>query len=508
MGSAEVPHSAKQSSSAADTDLQKATKQSLNPQQTGIVNATGREYLLDPEPEGRRRMKGEPAFIKPLRYEDFSASLITILYTIPQCRHALLSRRADKPLHDYGYNVHWWEGEPIETRHTLDCSDSQAWNAPEEFHELQRLMTFLHGTNRSYGSIGALHKYLDDDKNRGVPSWSVNDLACLRPWEKAAKSTLGLPMFITQVRDTSVEPWISKSVWHFDITTKHGRKAGTLYDSLDDWFWSKRSDAHPTPSTCIESCAPVIVMRIRNDHQAAQTRNISVPATWYADRYLLEHVELIKFMRSKMTRDKLAVEMIDSKLRKIQKCKYTSDDEPRSASELLQTTLSFLRKRSDAEMTVDMPENIKTPPAPARLMATRYSDVLSQLENISNTIDARIESLNQEKETIQAGLKEWFKLLTDPEAEASPKPENPYILQGVATFRSNRTNVTYACYPQYGGTSDESTEPQWWRMTYDVSTTTPFISKEVSLSITIISNLEKRLSLVGWPLYCSPKLWP
>lgn len=144
------------------------------------------EVVPDADAQDRRRAPGEPAFLKPLTTKDFLPSLITILHTVPRCRHAFLAKK-DLRL-NYGTQDQissWWSGESIELSSVrmLDQAGNEESNDPLELvHELQRLMAFLDKTTRAYGSAAALARLPAINDNSILPMTSK----FLKAWEKVS----------------------------------------------------------------------------------------------------------------------------------------------------------------------------------------------------------------------------------------------------------------------------------------------------------------------------------
>lgn len=118
--------------------------------------ATSREIVDHPPPAKRRRLEGQPAFLRGSKETGYLGSLLTIYHGIPLAREALLLPSLD--VHAYGYVPDWWSGSSDENRKSLSFEANQQTdnNRLNLLAEVQCLMAFLDNTKRAYGSVDAL----------------------------------------------------------------------------------------------------------------------------------------------------------------------------------------------------------------------------------------------------------------------------------------------------------------------------------------------------------------
>lgn len=130
----------------------------------GETNAI--EIFLDPPPNERKRQPEQPAFLRPSTGSGSLGPLLTILHSIPTARNLLLQK--DHILDDYGQQENWWAGHIIQIQRVVneDDLDPIPLEDLEVVRESQRLMAFLSGTERAYGtaeSLGSIHNIFDPD---------------------------------------------------------------------------------------------------------------------------------------------------------------------------------------------------------------------------------------------------------------------------------------------------------------------------------------------------------
>lgn len=143
------------------------SSQKYDPSQWALTTTQTVEIFLEPSPVDRKRLLGEPAFLKPFNTGTNLSAALTILHSIPIAREALLAREYCHS--DYGHADQWWNGQNIRMLRIINVDDETS-RIPEEFVETQRLMAFLDQTTRAYGSIESLatmQGIQDDDGQNG-----------------------------------------------------------------------------------------------------------------------------------------------------------------------------------------------------------------------------------------------------------------------------------------------------------------------------------------------------
>ena len=128
-----------------------------NPSEWALTLAAPTPATQEPLPAERKRAPdGAPAFLRPSFSSYHLGGTLSILHTIPRARESFLVRSA--LISDYGRNPKWWAGEKIGPSRVVDLDGPyfSVQDAQDIIQELQRLMAFLGGTNRAYGSVDAL----------------------------------------------------------------------------------------------------------------------------------------------------------------------------------------------------------------------------------------------------------------------------------------------------------------------------------------------------------------
>lgn len=286
-------------------------------------NAYATEILPDPDAVNRKRREEEPAFLKPSVKENRLASILTIYHEIPLARDVFLNK--EKLASDYGSNPEWWTGTKIEANSPNSTSEA-SWNTPTQedvenfLIEIQRLMAFLTGTERAYGSADALadQKALEcqgsvDVESKFFDAWKD---ACVR----MDQADLIKLLYSTAVQPNAAETWAPESK-HFAVldlqipfSDSKTSEEATIYDLADEILW-QRSGFDMNNSAYLESLGEVVAFRFASNPNSEA--RIRVPAIWWPDRYLKENREEVLKMRLKqadITREISKINMKEQKL--------------------------------------------------------------------------------------------------------------------------------------------------------------------------------------------------
>lgn len=269
-----------------------------------LFNETSQEVILSPDPEDRKKVGEEPAFIRPTTDNLYLGGFLTILHQIPLAREALLLR--NKLLFDYGHDAQWWNGQTINLPKIVTVNDNSEDNDWEDIvHETQRIMAFLDSTQRAFGSSDALaglrqmHAVSSDSEEivaRFLEAWHAsairadpdNPLATAFMSHAYKKSPFDYP-------EDGDEP-VSKELFVFEpvVEQAHGQ---TLYDVLDSAIWSDHP-GEPLDDVWLEHVGEILVMKL-DSYENAKSVDVKIPATFYPDRYLSSCQDVAREMRTK-----------------------------------------------------------------------------------------------------------------------------------------------------------------------------------------------------------------
>jgi len=309
------------------------------------IASESKEYVPDAEPAERVRQQGEPVFLKPLPQGDFLPSLVTILQTIPSCREIFFDVTH---LGDYGYNSHWWEGDQINIpRESLPQSDETVNHSL--LYEVQRLMAFLEGSQRSYGSADALAQLTM--RGRPLDDWATEPLfarfmSCLENAVQSASEQDSNSMFRIRRIGSDVGRWEKQESCYVAISeSDFGLSSDPdLYEVLDRHVWGRSWPTAEPEYWLDDNVAAIVVLHIAKPPPKAPKRRLNIPQTMCADRYLRSKAEHIKNMREE-TRDLAAqIDKTQAIISKIQMYR-PADGLDLNAFQLLCESIDFLEKR-------------------------------------------------------------------------------------------------------------------------------------------------------------------
>lgn len=267
-----------------------------------LFDSSSREVVIGPEPEDRKKVDDEPAFIRPTNDNLYLGGFLTIVHEIPLAREALLLR--NKLLFDYGHDAQWWNGQPINLPKIVTVHEGQDADTDWDdiIHETQRLMSFLDSTQRAYGSSDALAKLKHIISTSSDSEEIVTRF--LETWHSAAMRTDPdnplAALFMSHAYKRSPfdddEELVTKELFTFEpmVEQDHGQ---TLYDVLDTAIWSD-GVGEPLDDVWLEHVGEILVMKLDSSIES-QSVDVKAPAVFYPDRYLSTCRDLSAELRNK-----------------------------------------------------------------------------------------------------------------------------------------------------------------------------------------------------------------
>lgn len=344
------------------------------PNQWALTTTQTHEIFLDPFPADRKRIQGDPSFLRPDKSGGNLAALITILHSIPGAREALLFRILVGP--DYGHDDQWWNGQAIRKLRIVNVDEDLEAFAPEEIVEAQRLMAFLDKTTRAYGSVEGLSSLqsIQNDPYSGnslqsgtitekISIYSSSDRllvagiisAFFEAWRIATDNVvydLGEDVhfvnpFVStatqrprEVSISDVEPQISHQKFG-DLTLIAFAEDATLYDAVDRVVWTLDDNevfVEFSDVLCI-SIKPDI-----NDTPRTGCR-LDIPMTFYPDRYTEDWIEPVREIRKQIEEKRALVvdiEIKEEKLRNFRSKKIGGRNPTYDPKALLESVIEHL----------------------------------------------------------------------------------------------------------------------------------------------------------------------
>ncbi|EPS34670.1 hypothetical protein PDE_09634 [Penicillium oxalicum 114-2] len=433
-----------------------------------LFNETAQELVVDPEPEDRVKVEGEPAFLRPTSDKAHLAGYLTILHEIPLAREALLLR--NKMLFDYGGDAQWWNGHSIYLPKIVTVHDRE-FNYDDEWediiYESQRLMAFLDSTKRAYGSADALAKLKDVDVLSSEPDEIIARF--LEIWHasaiRAAPDSPLATAFMSHAYKRSPfdegDETVSRELFVFEPIIEQETDQ-TLYDVLDTAIWSDLP-GEQLDDVWLEHVGDIVTMKL-DAFNGGTSVNVKIPAVFYPDRYLSSCRELARELRTK----RLVVQEEIHRLTGLIE-RYTKPQ-----STVANMGLKELLEKAAAATAVALAGNRDndTELVEVETATEKSARISKELLAISQRIDSKLQELEAQKKKAMETLRSYSKTLTEaPEAPGEP-PLSRYSLRGVCT----KPHITYVLkradnrnggdLMELGAEQQASTGDQWWRISY------------------------------------------
>jgi hypothetical protein len=449
-----------------------------------ISHATAQEVPENPPPEFRRRKAEEPAFLRPSHRSGYLHSLLTIYHSIPLARAALLLPSVKNV--SYGYDSEWWCGTRIVAPKLVSYDDGvvQLTDADDFIYETQRLMAFLDGTTRSYGSADVLADLdcyrncnSDSELSQFFQTWIGTALE-LAPDEQLTQ--IFSSVALKNLRNTYAQ--ISHKEFAC-LEPNHRLGQETLYDTLDTAIWCDNSEL-PLDDVWIEHAGPIFTMRLHDPETNPNLRrdkvDVRIPATWYPDRYLESCKQLSREMRAR----KIDVSREIHRLQILQgRC--STQQGPNGTLDVRKTLLEAAEAAELAVKDKKLPNGLHEDndillSRPSPVSNSEGDRCAQELRRLVERIDNKMRSLEEQKERALDVYRSVAQQLTQPSSDPKEPPTHKYTLRGVST----KSQITYVLRPvledlmdvsdynngevngEPGETGKGETAWQWWRISF------------------------------------------
>ncbi|EKV12597.1 UBA-like [Penicillium digitatum] len=433
-----------------------------------LFNTSSEEVMISPDPEDRKRVEGEPAFIRPNPNGIYLGGLLTILHSIPLAREALLLR--NKPLFDYGYESQWWNGQTINLPKIVTVNDGKTGDRDWDdiIHETQRLMAFMDTTKRAFGSSDSLAK-INSMSSLSVDSEEIVT-RFLEAWHGAATQADPENPLATIFTSHAYkkEPWYefsqhdTRELFTFDPPVEQDNDQ-TLYDVLDSALWSDRP-GNELDDAWLEHLAEVLVIRL-DALQKPNPVGVGIHSVFYPDRYLGSCRDLAREFRAKR-------QQIQGDVLKLEQLihRYTFPREPMGSS----TITELLEQAAQAVPVVAREQVSESDPSSFGAVGSETMRVAEELRAIATNIEAKLKELELRKQSAMESLREISKTLTESPKSPSEPPGHKYTLRGVCTephvtyVLSNSRTISPAHLMDMDSDTENSNDYQWWRISFSV----------------------------------------
>lgn len=332
-----------------DTRFGPATGNYYNNKDWAMTYAPARaqEILQNPEPEYRKRLANQPAFMKPSPAGHYLPALITILHAVPMAREAMLLR--DHTLPDYGSGNEWWDGISIQAPRIveLDHTAQEDLDWEELIFETQRLMAFLDRTERAYGSTDVLAHMEGLDRHIDV------EKSFLEVWQRTILRACPESELASIFDSSAVVGNETKDFLLLELRNANDNpdRPYSLYDAFDDALWSGYSAEDPD-EVYLDKISDVFIIRVEGHHLSNSGLGIKIPSVWYPDRYLKESIGVTRGMRLGKEQKKREIEQIEATQAKLTTLQGRVDDI--DARKLLSISKSYLLAHGNREAAQEL----------------------------------------------------------------------------------------------------------------------------------------------------------
>jgi len=248
-------------------------------------------------------------------------------------------------------------------------------------HEAQRLMAFLDKTNRAYGSAAALSRLPAINESYSMDGGCQGLLNMCEKSSRVIQSNASQPsLFLSSTASTNNAPSESVTMLKLALSDIPAEAGSTLYDVLDRYL-----NIEAATGVWLETLAPVLVLRLPSKplpySAGINSTQVVVPSTLYADRYHVANREVMHNMYIELADKRKVVAGIESKLARIENFKSSALDRPGSAAALLNTTMRYFERKTQAGETTK---------ASSSAQGLSSTQVLEKLRTIYEHLNERV----------------------------------------------------------------------------------------------------------------------
>ena len=392
--------------------------------------ASSREVVDHPPASKRRRIPGQPAFLRGTADAGYNAPLLNIYHSIPLAREALLF--PPLKIAAYGHSNDWWSGTSDENSKSISFFETSfADEDRRKFAaEIQCLMAFLDNTTRAYGSVDALSEMRYYNNAQSDPASRLFD-----SWRRASLEEgpdEPLSQVFTSVATRAPEMLGAPSEEKDMIQIEgHSRGAPTQADFLDKIVWADNWQS-PPEDVWIERFGHILTLRVSNDESGATELGILPNEIWYLDRYMPDMRDSLLQMRQKRY-------AILHDIERLNRSKLRLAEMP-----LIQNKAPRLDIRASLKTAKDMIPIATERCKPSQKEVIEYekgseSDYFQQeIDKLLSQIEQSVNAHEQRKIELEKQIGLLMSDLNDPETSTRPL-RHKYTLHGVST----KPNITY-----------------------------------------------------------------
>lgn len=372
-------------SQAQDSHFGPATQEFYDETNWGmtVANSGTREEIISPDPQDRLRKDNEPAFLRPSQEAQYIGGFLTILHSIPLAREALLLR--EKTASDYGYDSQWWNGQSIKIPRIVSLdnpyADDQDWD--DILYEAQRLMAFLDGTRRAFGSTDALaglrslygysgdggvERFLEAWQEASVRATPANQLSMVF-------SSCAMKQEMSEMDSPNQRDFYVLNTY---VETGQGQ---TLYDILDDAIWPD-APGEELDDVWLDHVGEILTIKLES--YANEAMNVKIPSTFYPDRYMESRRETVRELRLKRLDAIQKINQIESIAARY-RCTETASRAGMSNQELLE--------KAAQAIAIAIPKHL--PEGTGDIDDAKAQQVTEQLRAIAGLIKEKVDGMQR-----------------------------------------------------------------------------------------------------------------
>lgn len=333
------------------------------------LQSTERDVNSTPRPYLRKRSLDAPSFLVqgPNNQGGRLGSFLTILHAIPLARNKLLE--SGSPAAAYWHNSEWWNGKAIFAPDILtriqagELHPSAPEALPNFEEELHRLVAFLDGTDRSYGTVSALTDIVQADPTPDSAEKRFYEMFASRNPDQItplySKVTLGSVLDDDDDSEAATDEGIdmdeqtaSFGLLETEVAKEDLKSVKTIYELLDHVMWSDVLQEGLNAGSRMAMYRQFgEVMTIKLDGDCISEENIIISETLYPERWLESRKPDARRIQKEWARTKAELQKLEEERSRLQDFRDPVDGQLKNKTE------DFKKQRTKWEIYASFLEN-------------------------------------------------------------------------------------------------------------------------------------------------------
>ena len=173
------------------------------------------------------------------------------------------------------------------------------------------------------------------------------------------------------------------SILNVRVDSAVANKGFTLYEAIDDLVWNDIEDTE----IFLENVGDVLVMEVENSMNNIQGLGISIPAVWYADRYLESAIHEAKEMRDRKEAIMTQANNVEVVKNQIMSYNRPGQFANMNAEHLVTTMMTYFQQTADYKQSLEQGDPQHSAGMPLQSIVTLQEQLTALMEQVLHKVN-------------------------------------------------------------------------------------------------------------------------